>query len=131
MDKKLTLQVAIPTHAPEGISRIERVLLPPREGVGYVVSWQDHRNARIPDAVAARDDVEVLRFDGRGLSANRNNALEHCRADIILIGDDDLVYTRTRSTACAEFSRPTRKSTMPRSDTTVPTKSHTRGRQSP
>ncbi len=92
MDKKLTLQVAIPTHAPEGISRIERVLLPPREGVGYVVSWQDHRNARIPDAVAARDDVEVLRFDGRGLSANRNNALEHCRADIILIGDDDLVY---------------------------------------
>lgn len=92
MGKRLTLQVAIPTHSPEGIRRVERLLLAPREGVGYVVSWQDHRGAEIPPAVRSREDVEILRFDGKGLSANRNNAVEHCRADIILIGDDDLVY---------------------------------------
>lgn len=92
MATKMTLQVAIPTHTPEGIKRVGKLLLPPREGVGYVVSWQDHRGAEIPEAVGSREDVTVLRFDGKGLSANRNNALEHCRADIILIGDDDLVY---------------------------------------
>ncbi len=92
MGKRLTLQVAIPTHSPEGIRRVERLLLAPRKGVGYVVSWQDHRGAEIPPAVGSRADVEILRFDGKGLSANRNNAVEHCRADIILIGDDDLVY---------------------------------------
>ncbi len=92
MGKALTLQLAIPTHAPEGIRRIEKLLLPPREGVGYIVSWQDHREEAVPETVAARADVEILRFDGKGLSANRDNALAHCTADIVLIGDDDLVY---------------------------------------
>lgn len=92
MEPRMTLQVAIPTHTPEGMAKIARLLLPRQEGVGYVVSWQDHRDAAIPAEVLGRSDVEVLRFEGRGLSANRNNALEHCRADIVLIGDDDLVY---------------------------------------
>ncbi|MDE6125869.1 MAG: glycosyltransferase family 2 protein, partial [Muribaculaceae bacterium] len=92
MGTTTTLQVAIPTHTPEGIERIGKLLLPRQEGVGYVVSWQDHRGAPVPEGVTARDDVEIHRFEGAGLSANRNNALAHCRADIILIGDDDLVY---------------------------------------
>ncbi len=92
MAEMLTLQIAIPTHTPRGIGRVEKLLLPPQEGVGYVVSWQDHRGASIPASIADRNDVEILRFDGSGLSANRNNALEYCRADIVLIGDDDLVY---------------------------------------
>ncbi len=92
MGHRLTLQLAVPTHKPEGIARVERMLPPEREGVGYVVSWQDHRGAPIPEAIAGRRDTTVLRFDGKGLSSNRNNALEHCDADIILIGDDDLVY---------------------------------------
>lgn len=92
MAAALTLQVAIPTHTPKGLERIDKLLLPPREGIGYVVSWQDHRDAEIPNSLAERNDVRILRFDGSGLSANRNNALENCQADIVLIGDDDLVY---------------------------------------
>lgn len=63
--------------------------LPVIDGVRYIVSWQDHREAPIPQQLTARDDVTILRFNDKGLSRNRNNALSHCSGDIILITDDD------------------------------------------
>lgn len=66
--------------------------LPVIEGVRYIVSWQDHRNAPIPPLLTARDDVRVFRFNDKGLSRNRNNALAHCSGDVILISDDDTKF---------------------------------------
>lgn len=88
----MTLDIAIATHKPDGIKRVAAMNLPHIDGVRYVVSWQSHENAPIPESLN-RADVEIHRFDGVGQSHNRNNAFSHCRADIILFGDDDLIYS--------------------------------------
>lgn len=88
----LTLDIAIPTNQPEGIKRIEKLLLPPIDDIRYVVSWQEHGNAPIPESITSRNDVIVYRLEQKGLSANRNNAINHCNGDIVLIGDDDIIY---------------------------------------
>ncbi len=87
-----SLDFAIATHRPEGIERVARMLLPAADGVRYIVSWQNHEDAPIPEAIACRSDVEVHRYEERGLSKNRNNALRFCRGDIIISTDDDLIY---------------------------------------
>lgn len=86
----LTLDLAVVTHRPEGLQKVAEMLLPPIAGVRYVVSWQQHCGAEIPDALTRRKDVDIHRFDGAGISSNRNNAIEHCTSDIILFADDDL-----------------------------------------
>lgn len=88
----MTLDLAIATHGHEGIRKVEKMLLPPQDGVRYVVSWQEHGGTPLPEYVRRRDDVEVWRLEKKGLSNNRNNAIAHCRADIVLIADDDLIY---------------------------------------
>lgn len=90
----LTLDVAISTYQPEGIERVAKMLSPllPQEGVKYIVSWQEHNDSYIPESLANRGDVEVYRLEKKGLSNNRNNAIDHCKGDIILIADDDLEY---------------------------------------
>lgn len=88
----LTLDLALITHKPDGIQRVAEMNLPVVEGVRYVISWQNHGDAPVP-AKLLRDDVEIHRFDKPGLSRNRNNSLDHCRADIVLIADDDIIYT--------------------------------------
>ncbi|MDE6263790.1 MAG: glycosyltransferase family 2 protein [Paramuribaculum sp.] len=88
-----TLDIAIVTHTPQGGEKVGRMLMPPMDGVRYVVSWQNHGNAPMPSSLI-RSDVVVHRFDGKGVAANRNNALEHCTADIVLMGDDDLIYNK-------------------------------------
>lgn len=88
----MTLDLAIATYKPEGIARVAAMLLPPMEGVRYVVSWQAHENAPVPP-VLLRPDVAIHRFDGKGLSNNRNNALGHCTAQIILFADDDVSFS--------------------------------------
>lgn len=88
----LTLDVAVSTYQPEGILKVEKMIPSPKEGVRYIVSWQEHRDATIPQSLLDRNDVEIYRFDVKGLSNNRNNALDHCRGDIVLIADDDLIY---------------------------------------
>lgn len=87
----LTLDLALITHRPEGIARIAAMNLPIIDGVRYIVSWQQHEDAPVP-AVLQRDDIEIYRFDHPGLSRNRNNAIDHCSADIILLSDDDITY---------------------------------------
>lgn len=90
----LTLDLAMITHRPEGIVRLAANLLSPLPGVRYVVSWQEHGDAPVPDEIACRADVEVHRLDEPGLANNRNNAIAHCRADIVLFADDDITYTQ-------------------------------------
>lgn len=90
----MTLDVAIVTWQPDGMSRIEAMKLPQVEGVRYIVSWQETgTGAIIPQQLAERVDIEVHVFNGSGVAANRNNALKHCQADVVLMADDDLRYT--------------------------------------
>lgn len=88
----LSIDVAISTHKPEGIARVVEMLPSQKEGVNYIVSWQEHDETPIPSEILQRSDIKVYRLDKKGLSNNRNNAINHCRGDIILIADDDLEY---------------------------------------
>lgn len=90
----ISLDVAIATHGEEGVRRVASMLPPLSEGVRYVVSWQRYAGIEVPESLAVRSDVEIVRCDAPGLSNNRNNALGHCAADIVLIADDDLVYRK-------------------------------------
>lgn len=92
MTAMTTLDLALITYGADGIDRVTGMVLPPMEGVRYVVSWQESGGKPIPEGLQ-RDDVTVVRMDGRGAARNRNNAIAHCTADIILFADDDLVYT--------------------------------------
>lgn len=85
----LTLDILIATHRPEGILRLADADFPKVPGVSYVVSWQNHKDFPIPDALL-RPDMKIFRLDFPGLSRNRNNALAHCSSDIVLIADDDV-----------------------------------------
>lgn len=88
----MTLDLAVATYGPDGISRVAAMVLPPVEGLRYIVSWQAHGDAPIP-AELIRPDVEIHRFHKTGLSNNRNNAIDHCFGDIVLFSDDDIIYT--------------------------------------
>ena len=79
----LTLELAIATYGDDGIVRASAMLLPEAEGIGYVISWQNGGGS-VPAAIARRRDVRLVRLDGAGLSRNRNNALAHSTADIVL-----------------------------------------------
>lgn len=76
----------------KGIVRVQDVLLPPQEGVNYIVSYQytDERYLDlIPKVLSKRSDVTIYQYRGQGLSANRNLALEKARADLVMYADDD------------------------------------------
>ena len=88
-----SLDLAMVTHGKEGLKRIGNTLLPPMEGIRYVVSWQNHDNGAIPEDIKEREDVEIHRLSMPGLSNKRNNAIEHCHGDIILFADDDVKYS--------------------------------------
>lgn len=97
----LTLDLALVTYRPNGILRVAAMNLPVVKDVRYIISWQNHCDAPIPP-VLIRSDIEIYRFDLAGLSRNRNNALDHCRADIVLNSDDDLIYSARQLTAVIE-----------------------------
>lgn len=87
----LTLNVAIITHKPDGIRRLAQNPLPAIPGVSYVVSWQSHEGEPVLPQLL-REDVKVVRFDGCGQVANRNNVISLCDADIIMLSDDDVTF---------------------------------------
>lgn len=90
----MTLDFAIATHKAIGIRNVARMVPPPKEGVRYIVSWQNCEG-EIPKELTERKDIEIYRLDRSGVSANRNNALAHSKADIVVMADDDLVYSPT------------------------------------
>ena len=92
----LTLDVLIATHSPEGLRRVESMNLPRVGGVRYIVSWQAHGDTPVPGYFDGRDDILIYRLDTPGVSNNRNNAIAKSSADIMLMADDDLIYTPSR-----------------------------------
>lgn len=91
----MTLDILICT-IDEGIERVPEVLMPPRDGVRYVVSMQwtsPEKKELVPTVLKEREDVTLTLLEGRGLSRNRNHALECATGDIRLIADDDNRYT--------------------------------------
>ena len=59
----------------KGVVRVQDVLLPPQEGVHYIVSYQytDERYLDlIPRVLGSRSDVSIYTYKSKGLSANRN-----------------------------------------------------------
>ena len=68
--------------------------LPVVEGVRYIISVQDHEATLSPDNLKAlyRSDVQLRIYYDRGLSVNRNHALEASSADIVMVADDDLIF---------------------------------------
>ncbi len=88
----MMLEVLIATIG-ERINQVERVLLPPRPGVSYIISWQlSGKNPGALPGSLKRADVTVTELKGRGLSKNRNSALQLAEGDIALLADDDLIY---------------------------------------
>lgn len=89
----MTLEILICT-LDEGIDNIAPMLLPQREGIGYLVSWQHScdKEIALPKELR-RNDVKVCDLAGRGLSRNRNNCIDHATADLCIIADDDCRYT--------------------------------------
>lgn len=76
----------------KGIVRIDDVLLPPRDDVRYVVSYQytDERYLElVPTCLKERPDVTLYKYRGQGLSANRNLAIERATGEILMFADDD------------------------------------------
>lgn len=90
----MTIDILICT-IDNGIKRIPHMLMPPQEGISYVVSMQYTDKAYldlIPDVLKERKDVRLTLLEGKGLSRNRNNAIAHADADILVVGDDDCKY---------------------------------------
>lgn len=90
----MRLQVLICAYGAEGIRRVARGSHPRMEGVRYTVSWQAPEGD-VPPEIRGRDDFSIHPVEGKGLSKNRNAALRHASAPILLISDDDLSYTES------------------------------------
>lgn len=91
----MKLDVLISTLGIGGINKVADMHLPVTEGVNYIVSWQlspSEVNTPLSSRLM-RDDISVYRLEGKGLSLNRNNAIDKSTAEICLIADDDLHYT--------------------------------------
>ena len=88
----LTVDILVCT-LDDGILKVDRVLLSPIPYIRYVISWQQSKEGQedIPQSLI-RDDVQIVTIKGKGLSRNRNNALEYAKSDICLIADDDVIY---------------------------------------
>ncbi len=88
------LQVLISAYGEEGLRRVASLPHPEVDGVSYLVSWQYGDDAPvIPQELLDRKDFTVIPTPTRGLSVNRNLALEASSAPLLLLGDDDIIYT--------------------------------------
>ena len=87
----MTLDILI-CSLDKGVVRVQDVLLPPQDNVHYIVSYQytdDRYLELIPKVLNKRDDVSIYTYKGKGLSANRNLALDQATSDIVMFADDD------------------------------------------
>jgi len=88
---KINILIATIDH---GLEKIKDILLEPQADVKYIVSHQytDPERRSIP-AELKREDVVVAQLPGRGISRNRNNALNLADGDVAVLADDDVRYT--------------------------------------
>jgi glycosyltransferase involved in cell wall biosynthesis len=87
-----TIDILICTIA-ERINTVSAKLLPPTDGIHYTVSYQtDGKDIATPKELLERQDVNVITLKGRGLSRNRNNAINHATGQLLVISDDDATY---------------------------------------
>lgn len=87
-----TLQVLVCTFG-DRISQITAERYPRLNQVEYVVSWQASDGILPPAELLSRPDMILHREPSRGLSANRNAAFSLSSAPLLVIADDDLIYT--------------------------------------
>lgn len=90
----MTLDILICTYN-ERIKQVPRLLLPLRKDLRYILSFQYSSLAfkeDVPDILLQRGDIKIYYVEGKGLSKNRNNTMEHATADICLLADDDVMY---------------------------------------
>ena len=89
----IELQVLLCTFGEEGMERVVKSCHPEVEGVEYVVLWQQpDSELPVPECLAARSDFKVYTDSSRGVSRNRNRAIEAATAPLALMGDDDVDY---------------------------------------
>lgn len=87
----ITLDIVVAAYKPAGIERLAACKLPAIKGVTYVVTWQCHEDAPVPEALH-REDIMVYRSESIGLSNNRNEGMAHGNGEVILIADDDINF---------------------------------------
>lgn len=88
------LQLLIVAYGRKGIESVATLPHPEVEGVEYIVSWQYGDDpAIIPEELLQRNDFKVYLSDTRGVTRNRNLALQKATAPIALLSDDDVYYT--------------------------------------
>ena len=93
--KQPELQVMICTYGREGIQRVAAGSHPKVEGVEYIVCIQKNPTEEeypIPKELE-REDFKLFTTNTKGLSVNRNIALSHASAPLLLISDDDADYS--------------------------------------
>jgi hypothetical protein len=84
----------------EGITCIASSIPPPNEHLRYFISWQgNHEKLQTPpDSLLAREDVEIGVLYGKGLSKNRNHAIQMLKSSqskgAFLIADEDVTFIR-------------------------------------
>ncbi len=78
----------------QGLEKIADILLEQRDDVSYIVSHQvtSDQFRPVPPELQ-RSDVIVSQLPGRGISRNRNNALDLAGGDVALLADDDVRFT--------------------------------------
>lgn len=89
----LFLDVLISTYGKEGIRRVASGKHPRVRGVRYLVSWQTDGKHPLPKELE-RTDFTIIKTYTKGLSVNRNNAISHAEAPVLLISDDDVDYSQ-------------------------------------
>lgn len=90
----LKLQILICTFG-RRIENVDAAGMPRVDGVEYVVCCQNPDGLPLEGAapaLEARHDVRIAFFADRGLSINRNHALDIASAPYVMIADDDLSW---------------------------------------
>lgn len=89
----MKINILISTHNAR-IKDIDRVILPYREDVSYVIVMQysDSSYLNLIPSFENRNDIKVITSNKMGLSLSRNLAIDAADGDIAIIADDDLTY---------------------------------------
>lgn len=72
------------------IHNVHKVLLPPQQGVRYLIGHQSY-NGIDSDVRLRRPDVLLFRLESIGVAKSRNELLVHSLGDILYFCDDDVI----------------------------------------